>query len=254
MGPVSSPRPDLSQLQQQPRKLRHGLQLGNLLQPQRGTTCGPHLHGLFVGLQQPAQPGTIGLLGGHLLAQCRHAPRALVSGAGQFHHQFGAERRETAAFDRAEGLPAIQANHGDIGTEDRTGGQAKAARGAAHLPAALLIGPKQQTQLEPRIACFGFTTSWRHRNDMAICCQLQHCLAVLAAHPFELLGVRRRSGGNRHGDRADGEGHLPRPAAESFRVAAVAREPLSRARSPFRTPPNTAPPPAPEPRAARLAP
>ena len=111
---MPSPCPDLPQLQLQPREIGAGLKSFGRLDPLRFAAGGPDLNGSLRRQQQPAQPGTIGLVAGHLAAQGGDAARAFVAGAGQFHHQVWAEGRETTALLRREPQPSVQPQHRSV--------------------------------------------------------------------------------------------------------------------------------------------
>jgi hypothetical protein len=81
----------------------------------RGSVAGrPDLNSLLFGHDQPAKLGAIGAIEAHLLAQGGKPTRSVVRWAGQFHDQVWAEGSKTAPLLRGEGLPAFQANPGNI--------------------------------------------------------------------------------------------------------------------------------------------
>ena len=88
----------------------------------------PGLHGSFMGQQQPAELGTIGLVSVHQLAQGRHPSGALISGARRLHHQIESEGRQAATLLWAEGLPALPAHQRLIRARHRTSGRAELLR------------------------------------------------------------------------------------------------------------------------------
>jgi len=61
--------PDLLDLKLQTRIFRARFQHRDPFESLRVAAGGPDLHSLFVGNQQPAKPGTVGLVSGHLVAQ-----------------------------------------------------------------------------------------------------------------------------------------------------------------------------------------
>ena len=56
------PRPDLCELQLQTRKLRAGFQHLNSIETFGIAVSGPNFYGLLMGDEQPAEPGTVGLI------------------------------------------------------------------------------------------------------------------------------------------------------------------------------------------------
>ena len=68
---VTSTRPDLVELQLQGREFGASLQHRDPFKSLKIAAGGPNLHGLLVGNEQPAEPGTVGLVGSHFAAQGR---------------------------------------------------------------------------------------------------------------------------------------------------------------------------------------
>jgi hypothetical protein len=95
-----------------------------------GSPSGPHNStARSAGMSsQPARPGAVALIGGHLPAQGRQASGALIAGARQLHHQIRTQRSEATALFGAEGLPAIEGHQGGIEAEDGTNSFGEALR------------------------------------------------------------------------------------------------------------------------------
>jgi ribonuclease VapC len=198
-------------------------------EPLRCAAGGPHLHGLVVGNQQPAQASAIGLIGSHLPAQGGEAAGALVGGAGQFNHQIGAEGPEAAPLLWAEGLPALQAQQGGVGTQYGAIGQAEACAARERNPIARVMDELAELKTDSSVLQRRFTAHRRHPDQPAIGGQLKHRLAVLGTHQFELLRREAQIQGQtkrRQGIKASGrcgvgctwagsERHRPRPAVAS---------------------------------------
>ena len=155
----------------------------------------PDLHRLRLGKQQPAQPGAIGQVGGHLATEGRRPPRSLIAVAGQLDHQIGAERREAAPLHGREGLPALQPHGGCIRAEYRAIGQTEASGAVEKLPIALLIRPGLQASDQPAVATTVVAACGCHRDQLAIGRQFQHRLGVGIAHLGERLRADLQAGG-----------------------------------------------------------
>jgi hypothetical protein len=59
---------------------------------------------------------------------------------------------------------------------------------AEHLPSTLLVSPKKQTHLDPRIAGTGFTPCGGHHDQAAIGSEFKDGLMILGTQKGELLG------------------------------------------------------------------
>lgn len=71
--------------------MRASLQPRDPFEPLGIAAGGPALQGLSVGDEEPAEPGTFGLVGSHLAVQGPESARAFIAGAGHSHHQIRAE-------------------------------------------------------------------------------------------------------------------------------------------------------------------
>jgi hypothetical protein len=189
IGTVSN-APDLLQLDLQPWEQGAGIEAEGCFDALGLALAGggPDFNGLLVGDQQPAQLGAIGLVAGHLVAQGGEATGPFIAGAGQLHHQIGAEGRETSALRRREGLPTLQAHQRGIRAQHRAIGQSKTARAIEQLePKAAGANCEPQESSEGAVAGAGFTASGCHVDQLATGIELQHGVGVGAADSPELL-------------------------------------------------------------------
>lgn len=139
------------------------------------------LHGPLLGQQQPAQAGTIGLVRGHFAAPGADAAWARLAGAGQFHHQVGAEGGEAAPLLRGEGLPALLPHHSGIGTQHGAIWKAADSGAVKHQPASLPIRPEEQPHREAGVAPAGLAARGSQDQQVAIGGQLEHSLGIVLA-------------------------------------------------------------------------